>query len=68
LKADCFRYLTSHGSIDLEHMNFLRDLMTRIERPEDKDAIIHMAQRMFILFANVFRSIPLNLSGRNAAL
>lgn len=68
LKADCFRYLTSHGSIDLEHMNFLRGLITRIERPEDKDAIIHMAQRMFILFANVFRSIPLHPVGRNAAL
>jgi long-chain acyl-CoA synthetase len=68
LKPDCFRYLTSHGSIDLEHMNFLKDLMNRIERPEDKDAIIHMAQRMFILFANVFRSIPLHPAGRNAAL
>jgi long-chain acyl-CoA synthetase len=68
LKADCFRYLTSHGSIDLEHMNFLRDLIARIEDPEDKDAIIHMAQRMFILFANVFRSIPLHPAGRNAAL
>jgi long-chain acyl-CoA synthetase len=68
LKADCFRYLTSHGSIDLEHMNFFRDLMTRIEHSEDRDAIIHMAQRMFILFANVFRSIPLHPAGRNAAL
>jgi long-chain acyl-CoA synthetase len=68
LKADCFRYLTSHGSIDLEHMNFLRGLIARIEHPEDKDAIIHMAQRMFILFANVFRSIPLHPTSRNAAL
>jgi hypothetical protein len=42
--------------------------MTRIEHPEDKDAIIQMAQRMFILFANVFRSIPLRPAGRNAAL
>ena len=60
LKADCFRYLTSHGSLDIEHMNFFSKLMARIEYPEDKDAIIHMAQRMFILFANVFRSIPLH--------
>ncbi|MDE2065049.1 MAG: iron-containing redox enzyme family protein, partial [Bradyrhizobium sp.] len=60
LKADCFRYLTSHGSLDIEHMNFFSKLMARIEYPEDKDAIIHMAQRMLILFANVFRSIPLH--------
>ncbi len=66
LNADCFRYLTSHGSLDLEHMNFFRDLMGRIDRPEDKNAIIHMAQRMFILFANVFRSIPLEPASRHA--
>ena len=59
LNAECFKYLTSHGSLDLEHMNFFRELMGRIDCPEDKEAIIHMAQRMFILFANVFRSIPL---------
>ena len=68
LKTDCFRYLTSHGSLDIEHMNFFTNLMARIEYPEDKDAIIHMAQRMFILFANVFRSIPLNPVDRNAAV
>jgi long-chain acyl-CoA synthetase len=66
LNADCFRYLTSHGSLDLEHMNFFRDLMGRIGHPEDKKAIIHMAQRMFILFANVFRSIPLEPANRHA--
>ncbi len=66
LNSDCFRYLTSHGSIDLEHMNFLRDLMGRIDYAEDKEAIIHMAQRMFVLFANMFRSIPLKPVGQHA--
>jgi long-chain acyl-CoA synthetase len=66
LNADCFRYLTSHGALDIEHMEFFKDLMGRIEHPEDKDAIIHMAQRMFILFANVFRAIPLDPAGSNA--
>jgi long-chain acyl-CoA synthetase len=68
LKADCFRYLTSHGALDIEHMNFFQDLMTRIAYPEDRDAIVHMAQRMCILFANLFRSIPLDPANRNAAV
>ncbi|SHN78207.1 AMP-binding protein [Bradyrhizobium erythrophlei] len=68
LKENCFRYWLSHGALDLEHMDFFRDLMTRIEHTEDQEAIIHMAQRMFILFANVFRSIPPDSTARNAAL
>ena len=63
LDASCFRYLTSHGTLDLEHMNFFRRLMERIDVAEDKHAIIHVAQRMFVLFANVFRSIPLKVTG-----
>jgi hypothetical protein len=47
-------------------MNFFRDLMGRIDHPEDKEAIIHMAQRMFILFANLFRSISLEPASRHA--
>jgi len=66
LKSDCFKYLTSHGSLDIEHMNFFRGLMGRVDHPEDKEAIIHMAQRMFVLFANVFRSIPLGSESRHA--
>jgi long-chain acyl-CoA synthetase len=66
LGSECFRYLTSHGSLDIEHMNFFRDLMGRIDHPEDKEAIIHMAQRMFILFANLFRSISLEPASQHA--
>jgi long-subunit acyl-CoA synthetase (AMP-forming) len=66
LSSECFRYLTSHGSLDIEHMNFFRDLMGRIDHLEDKAAIIHMAQRMFILFANLFRSISIEPASRHA--
>ena len=58
LGPDCFRYLLSHGSIDLEHIQFLRNTLNRIDDPEDQAAVIHMAKRMFVLFGNVFRSIP----------
>lgn len=58
LKKNCFTYLFSHGSLDLEHMKFFEELMGKINDPADQEAIIHMAKRMFVLFANVLRSIP----------
>lgn len=58
LKRNSFSYLLSHGTLDLSHMEFFKGLMNRIERDEDKQAIIHMARRMFVLFADMFRAIP----------
>lgn len=58
LKRNSFSYLLSHGTLDLSHMEFFKGLMNRIEREEDKQAIIHMARRMFVLFADMFRSVP----------
>ncbi len=60
LPPDCFSYLLSHGAIDLEHMRFLQQLLDRIDGPEDRAAVVHMAKRIFVLFADVFRSIPHN--------
>lgn len=58
LGENCFRYLTSHGALDIDHMRFFRTLVDRIDAPDDRAAIIHMAKTMFVLFANLFRSIP----------
>lgn len=58
LKRNSFTYLLSHGTLDLSHMEFFKGLMNRITREEDQQAIIHMAKRMFVLFADMFRSIP----------
>ncbi|WP_291061815.1 iron-containing redox enzyme family protein [Hyphomonas sp.] len=58
LPRSAFTYLFSHGALDLEHMNFLATLMGQVKSSEDQDAIIYMAKRMFVLFANVFASIP----------
>jgi hypothetical protein len=67
LPESCFHYLTSHGSLDLEHMKFFEALMDRIESPQHQAAIIQMAKRMYILFANVFRAIPHIGAHQNAA-
>lgn len=58
LPANCFNYLSSHGSLDLEHIKFFERLVNQIDDPEDQQAIIHVARRMFVLFAAVFKSIP----------
>jgi long-chain acyl-CoA synthetase len=58
LPANCFSYLMSHGSLDVEHMAFFRNVVNRIDSPQDQAAIIEMARAMYGLFADVFRSIP----------
>lgn len=58
LSRKSFTYLMSHGTLDLSHMEFFKGLMNKLEREEDKRAVIHVAKRMFGLFADMFRSIP----------
>jgi len=53
-----FSYLTSHGTLDLEHIDFYEGLMNRVEREEDQQAIIHCAKVMFRLYGDIFRSLP----------
>ncbi len=59
LPPTAFRYLTSHGALDREHMRFFERLMNRIENIEDQDAIIEMARATFSLFGKMFSSIEL---------
>lgn len=58
LPKSCFTYLTSHGSLDIQHMEFFRTLMNRVTDPTDQQAIITMANCVFGLFAGLFRAIP----------
>lgn len=58
LGPQCFSYLSSHGSLDLEHLVFFQKLMDEVEDPADQAAIIEVAQAIFELFADVFLAIP----------
>jgi pyrroloquinoline quinone (PQQ) biosynthesis protein C len=60
LPAQAFSYLASHGSLDVSHMDFFASLMNRIDDPADQQAIIHMANMMYRLYGDVFRSLPLD--------
>jgi heme oxygenase len=58
LGPECFSYLSSHGALDQEHMAFFAKLMAQVDDPQDQAAIVHVARRVFGLFADMFRSIP----------
>jgi hypothetical protein len=59
LPKNAFSYLTSHGSLDLEHLRFFENLMGTINDPADQAAIIQMAKDIFRLFAGMFAAIPM---------
>jgi hypothetical protein len=57
LPDNCFKYLTSHGSLDISHMQYFSVLMNQIDDPEDQQDIIHCAQHMYRLYGDIFRSL-----------
>jgi pyrroloquinoline quinone (PQQ) biosynthesis protein C len=57
LPKKAFTYLTSHGSLDLEHVDFFRDLVNRLDSEEDKACLIHCAKAVFQLYGDIFRSL-----------
>ena len=58
LGPECFSYLSSHGSLDQEHLVFFQQLMDKVTDPADQNAIVEVAEVIFGLFAEMFRSIP----------
>ncbi len=57
LPKQAFRYLSSHGAVDVEHVDFFRTLVGRLDRDADRDAVLHAARMFFHLYGAVFRSI-----------
>ena len=58
LPDSAFRYLRSHGALDIEHVGFFERLMDRIADPADQRAIVHAAQRFYALYGDIFRALP----------
>ncbi|MDX8379600.1 MAG: iron-containing redox enzyme family protein [Gallionella sp.] len=52
-----FSYLTSHGSLDIEHVDFYASLMNQIEDPKDQNDLIHAARLFYKLYGNIFRDL-----------
>jgi len=58
LPPQAFSYLTSHGSLDQEHMQFFEKLMNRIDSERDRCAITHAAKVFYRLYGDIFRGLP----------
>ena len=59
LPAKAFSYLTSHGALDLKHIDFFKSLVNRISAAADRDSLLHGARMFFRLYGNVLRSIDI---------
>ncbi len=57
LPKQAFTYLNSHGALDLEHVDFFRDLVNRLEDDADKACLVHCAKAVFRLYGDIFRSL-----------
>jgi pyrroloquinoline quinone (PQQ) biosynthesis protein C len=50
-------YLTSHGSLDQEHVGFFENLVNGLPH-EDQEAVVEVAQNVYRLYADLFRGLP----------
>lgn len=64
LPAQAFSYLTSHGSLDLEHIELLKKLLNRLDQADDQAAVLHTAKVVYRLYGDIFRSLPLSTGER----
>ena len=60
LPDEAFSYLKSHGALDLEHIEFFKGLMNKIDRPNEKALIIRCAKHFYRLYGDIFRSLTDN--------
>ncbi|KQZ91488.1 TenA family transcriptional regulator [Pseudomonas sp. Root562] len=66
LPESAFSYLSSHGSLDIEHMQTYRRLMDTLDDPDDQAAVIHASKVVYKLYADMFRGLPGDGENRHA--
>jgi pyrroloquinoline quinone (PQQ) biosynthesis protein C len=57
LPKTAFTYLDSHGSLDLQHVEFFRGLANRLDSPEDRASVLHCAKVVYRLYGDIFLSL-----------
>jgi hypothetical protein len=58
LPRRAFRYLLSHGNLDVGHVASFAALVDSFDDDGDKHAVLHCARAMHRLYGDVFRSLP----------
>ncbi|MDH5187888.1 MAG: iron-containing redox enzyme family protein [Rhodospirillaceae bacterium] len=54
---NAFSYLTSHGSLDIDHVKFFEDTVNAIEDINIQNVIVDSANDFYTLFGNIFREL-----------
>lgn len=67
LPKKAFSYLTSHGALDVSHMDFFEKLMNRVENIADQEQIVHCANVFFRLYGDIFRSLDTSTKSLEAS-
>jgi len=60
LPPRAFSYLTSHGSLDIEHVQFFESLMNKITDKKEQQIIIDSANTFYYLYGDIFRALSIN--------
>lgn len=58
LPAGAFSYLSSHGSLDVDHVATFAGLMNRLTEPGDRAAVIECSKAIYQLYGGIFRALP----------
>lgn len=57
LPPAAFRYLTSHGALDQEHVRFFEHTVNAAT-DEELEHVVHVAKRVYRLYGDIFRELP----------
>ena len=57
LPHSAFTYLTSHGSLDQDHVEFFKGTIEGLTA-EDRSSTVHVARMVYRLYGDIFRSLP----------
>jgi pyrroloquinoline quinone (PQQ) biosynthesis protein C len=57
LPPTAFSYLSSHGALDLDHIQIFARLVNRLDDEGDRQAVLHTARVVYRLYGDMFRTL-----------
>lgn len=57
LPPTAFSYLSSHGALDLDHIQLFAGLVNRLDNEGDRQAVLHTARVVYRLYGDMFRAL-----------
>jgi pyrroloquinoline quinone (PQQ) biosynthesis protein C len=57
LPHTAFSYLSSHGALDLDHIQLFAGLVNRLDNEGDRQSVLHTARVVYRLYGDMFRAL-----------